>query len=112
MRKVTRSTTAPASLTSKIGGKTELERAEAHQLLPVPPSGKKKAFKFLAYKGADVKQSLDDVFFRKCAYCESRYETTAPVDIEHFRPKGRVKEDKAHSGYWWLAMSWDNWPVN
>jgi hypothetical protein len=30
------------------------------------------------------------------------------MDVEHFRPKGAVKDDDEHPGYWWLAMAWDN----
>jgi hypothetical protein len=88
---------------------TELERAQEHFAKVLAAGEKREAFEFKAYKSADVKTLLFQDFFDKCAYCESRYVTTAPVDVEHYRPKGRVKEEgDAHSGYWWLAMSWDN----
>jgi uncharacterized protein (TIGR02646 family) len=29
-------------------------------------------------------------------------------DVEHFRPKGSVAEDRSHHGYWWLAYTWEN----
>ncbi|MGZ2452482.1 hypothetical protein ACVIRO_005299 [Rhizobium ruizarguesonis] len=32
----------------------------------------------------------------------------APVDVEHYRPKGRIAGVANHPGYWWLAMVWDN----
>lgn len=131
MRKVTRSMPEPASLGKKTvqkakakagaagaapagaGGvagavaKTELQRAAEHYAQPLPASGKHPAFTFKAYKADDVRTRLLKDFFDKCAYCESRYATTAPVEIEHYRPKGRIKGE-THSGYWWLAMSWDN----
>ena len=69
---------------------------------------------------------LDNVFYGKCAYCETlapRY----PGHAEHFRPKGRVDvRDPAtgksvpakvewpdgkvatHPGYFWLAYNWKN----
>jgi hypothetical protein len=51
---------------------------------------------------------LEKLFHGKCAYCESVYVSTAPVDIEHYRPKAAVAEDELHPGYWWLASDWDN----
>ena len=84
---------------------TELERARAHQSNPAPNKG---SFKFSAYKDGEVKRRLEQLFHGKCAYCETYYSASAPVDIEHYRPKGAVSEDPAHPGYWWLAMSWDN----
>lgn len=124
MRRVKRGK-QPASLTKS----TELTRAKAYHAGraagPAPVASattaisagggagtakavKKKKFVFSAYKAADVRRSLENVFHGKCAYCESRYATTAPVDIEHYRPKGRVLGDTSHPGYWWLAMSWEN----
>lgn len=63
---------------------------------------------FSVYKSDSVKKRLDELFHGKCAYCESFYASTAPVDVEHYRPKGAVHEDASHPGYWWLAMDWDN----
>lgn len=36
------------------------------------------------------------------------FNASQPVDVEHYRPKGEVEDDPAHTGYWWLAMRWDN----
>jgi len=105
MRKVDRSTVeGPASLLLEDrAGKKELARARAHFL--AAPDGA--SFTFRAYKGDDVRHALEALFHGKCAYCESRYDTTSPVDIEHFRPKGAV-EGIVHPGYWWLAAEWTN----
>lgn len=65
-------------------------------------------YPFAIYKAPAVKAALDQKFFGKCAYCETVYASSAPVDIEHFRPKGAVEGDAAHRGYWWLAMAWAN----
>jgi hypothetical protein len=67
-----------------------------------------KAPTFTVYKSDSVKKHLDELFHGKCAYCESFYASTAPVDVEHYRPKGAVHEDEAHPGYWWLGMDWEN----
>lgn len=105
MRKVDRkSVPAPASLMLDGLGAIELERVRKYQALPKP----KKSFPFAAYKGADVKLALEALFHGKCAYCETRYSTSMPVDIEHYRPKNAVAEEPNHEGYWWVAMDWDN----
>ena len=88
---------------------TELERARAHQGKAAKKrNGKKESFEFAAYKADEVKRRLEELFHGKCAYCETYYSASAPVDVEHYRPKGAVSEDDKHPGYWWLAMAWDN----
>ncbi|SMQ61013.1 TIGR02646 family protein [Bacillus sp. OV166] len=73
---------------------------------------KRKTFKFKNYNLDDVKQKLNDMFHKKCAYCESTYEHVHPMDVEHFRPKGSVQQYRGDSrrlsGYYWLAWDWDN----
>lgn len=49
------------------------------------------------YKMRDIKEALDSIYHKKCAYCEV-YDPMP--QIEHFRPK--------RGGYYWLAFSWDN----
>jgi uncharacterized protein (TIGR02646 family) len=68
---------------------------------------------FKAYKTASVSVGLERLFQGKCAYCESLYTRTQPVDIEHWRPKAEVEaleNGKATRvlGYPWLAMVWEN----
>ena len=61
------------------------------------------------------------LFSNKCAYCESLITNTHPGDVEHYRPKGRLKEidgkivkisldgqEMDHPGYWWLCYEWRN----
>eukprot|EP01034_Spumella_vulgaris_P009128 gene9128-11597_t len=86
-------------------GLNERDRARAHQQSTDPKKG---SFEFAAYKHEEVKRRLDALFHGKCAYCETFYSASAPVDVEHYRPKGAVSENPNHPGYWWLAMSWDN----
>ena len=71
--------------------------------------------KFVVYKHEMVRTALDDLFGRKCVFCESMLLATQPGDIEHFRPKGRViVPDPANNkllrkpGYYWLAARWHN----
>ena len=58
-----------------------------------------------------IKPDLKKLFYKKCWYTESPQQGT-DVDIDHFRPKNRVKEligsDAPHYGYWWLAFELTN----
>jgi uncharacterized protein (TIGR02646 family) len=68
-----------------------------------------KGFTFKIYKKPYVKDVIEQTFQKKCAYCETRYIVNAPVDVEHFRPKGAVVVDKQKKpGYYWLASEWTN----
>jgi uncharacterized protein (TIGR02646 family) len=63
---------------------------------------------FAAYK--TVKQKLNQIYAYKCAYCETYYDASQPVAIEHYRPKGTIVEDgkRFEPGYYWLAAVWSN----
>ena len=95
---------------------TERERAEWFFLnrKPRKPNlGKrpKKKPTFAAYKSDAVKEALNSVFGSKCAYCESRYDQLAPMDVEHYRPKNGYLDGKGKlvpPGYYWLAADWEN----
>jgi hypothetical protein len=112
MRRVHRgSVHAPASLVAPgKAGLSELGKARDFFRGPIQydAKGRRKTFPFAAYKGTDVRHTLDLLFHGKCAYCEARYEFVGPVDIEHYRPKGAVEGDAAHRGYWWLGAAWEN----
>lgn len=60
------------------------------------------------YKDPQVKMALEKLFHDKCAYCEGKVTATGPWEVEHYRPKGRVRENKNHPGYYWLAYTWEN----
>lgn len=61
-------------------------------------------------------------FRGKCAYCESRLYSNQYGDLDHYRPKGAVKDvatgkpvrielegvEQNHPGYYWLAYDWQN----
>ena len=64
---------------------------------------------------------LENVFYKKCAYCESNVTSTSFGDAEHYRPKGKVtmraaggetvvelQAGQPHPGYYWLAYDWRN----
>lgn len=70
-----------------------------------------KSYEFKVYSDDAVKTSLNESFGFKCAYCESSYGATQPVDVEHYRPKAAVLTGTGRTlkpGYYWLAATWEN----
>jgi uncharacterized protein (TIGR02646 family) len=62
------------------------------------------------YKVKDIKETLENIYHKKCAFCEKKLLDTSRA-IEHFRPKkanNRIKKCDASFGYYWLAFAWDN----
>ena len=59
------------------------------------------------YSHDSLRRALEKLFHYKCAYCECSI-TRIDWDVEHFRPKGRVAENKDHPGYYWLTYDWNN----
>jgi len=122
MIKMERPDLAPASLVKPYGNRvrspklphlseqaTVIQRMLEHRL-----SGEqleKFKFPFERYSDKEVIESLRSLFKGKCAYCESRYAGTQPMDVEHWRPKGEIKDSDTPSikpGYYWLAAEWTN----
>lgn len=72
----------------------------------------RKKFKFSKYRNISVKTQLERMFYNKCAYCESSFKHVYYGDIEHFRPKKLVTDNKRglmqEPGYYWLANEWSN----
>lgn len=55
--------------------------------------------------------ALTELFFDKCAYCESPTRGSLFHDVDHFRPKqsaGGLRNEDEHLYYGWLAYEWDN----
>lgn len=63
------------------------------------------------YAHASVRAALHEAFHDKCAYCESPELSSAPLDVDHFRPiAGAIGADGTESRehYWWLTYAWSN----
>jgi uncharacterized protein (TIGR02646 family) len=64
------------------------------------------------YGHATVKRLLVKAQHDKCCYCESKVTHISSGHIEHFRPKGGVRQRPADAlekpGYFWLAYEWTN----
>ena len=54
-------------------------------------------------KRSKVEDQLALSYKNKCAYCER----ICKADIEHYRPKSSVHDEK-HDGYYWLCYEWTN----
>ena len=64
---------------------------------------------YTVYSDKSVRKLLIKMFHGKCAYCESKITAIYNGDIEHFRPKGEIKEvNPSKPGYFWLASEWEN----
>ena len=64
------------------------------------------------YGSPAIRKLLDRQQHGKCCYCESRHSATSAGHIDHFRPKGAVRQGKTSArslpGYYWLAYEWHN----
>jgi len=73
---------------------------------------KKIEFDQTIYGHKTVKDALIKAQHGKCCFCEGRFKAHAYGDVEHYRPKGAVKQDKnaeaLYPGYYWLVYSWEN----
>lgn len=96
---------APQGLLDR--GAIELAKARTH----FGDAGRTgETFPFAAYKLDEVKAALNEAFHFKCAYCESYFGATQPLDVEHFRPKSGVLVGArlVWGVYYWLAARWGN----
>src|ERR1044072_3069439 len=70
------------------------------------------SFKRDIYGNNTVKASLKSAQHHKCFLCESRISHISYGDVEHYRPKGGIRQSEASSmltpGYYWLAYNWEN----
>ena len=64
------------------------------------------------YAHTSVKQHLIAMQHAKCAFCEAKPLHVSDGDVEHFRPKGGVRQVDSdpmlRPGYYWLAYDWGN----
>ena len=73
---------------------------------------KKFEFDLKIYGHITVKEELIEAQHDKCCFCESNVKHGFHGDVEHFRPKGGVKQTAKgplqKPGYYWLAYEWSN----
>ena len=102
MIKIDRPKKAPDELKSKaIKDTLKSMRAKANK-------GKSITKEDIPSHWSGARLALFNMHHGKCCYCERRRDKAREPDVEHYRPKGGVIEDKTHPGYWWLAYKWEN----
>lgn len=115
MIKIDRNVSAPSILSSnQTTRKMATIKAQVTRYLSDYKSGEKKV-KFnerQPFNNTAVKNELLQMQYGKCCYCESKIQAVSFGDVEHFRPKGAVRQsetdDRTYPGYYWLAYEWDN----
>ena len=64
------------------------------------------------YGTTAIKRKLLEAQHKKCCYCEIKCLASGHGDVEHFRPKGSVRQDSnsivEKPGYYWLGYTWSN----
>lgn len=81
--------------------------AKAATDLAIKEGPKKHKVNESLYRRPTVQRALRKLFHNKCVYCEQNLGDN-DFDVEHYRPKGKVKECEEHPGYYWLAYEWTN----
>lgn len=54
-----------------------------------------------------LKDVLSRLNYGKCWYCDCK-QIRSHNAIDHFRPRGAVRENPSHPGYWWIAFNPSN----
>ena len=57
------------------------------------------------YGHEEVRDALNTIYHGKCCYCERKPESI--LQIEHYRPKGRITS-VSPTGYYWMGNEWSN----
>jgi uncharacterized protein (TIGR02646 family) len=104
---------APAVLTNR----GTLAAAKMHDEYARIPNAYRQGRRHFTFEGSiyahvSVKEALLLAQHDKCAFCESMITHISYGDIEHFRPKGAVRQHEfdplQYPGYYWLAYEWSN----
>lgn len=85
----------------------DLTDAEVLLLAEADPKERTKIIAAKQHCWTTLRDAFEKISHGKCWYteCDS---PGADNDIDHFRPKGKVREDSSHPGYYWLAFNWKN----
>lgn len=105
---------APKALTKKADDeRRKLE--ESYDKDPAAHQSGRKTLKIKkgTYGHPDVRRALSKSQHRKCCFCEAVVNRPQALEhVEHYRPKGRVRqwsgEEPFLPGYYWLAYEWTN----
>jgi uncharacterized protein (TIGR02646 family) len=99
----------PKSLLSTVADQ-ERRRAAEFFSQPLTTRGQRRYdFPFNLLKRTKIE--LGQLFYNKCAFCESSLGGADFGEIEHFRPKAEARGLQGNSDpdhYWWLVLEWEN----
>jgi hypothetical protein len=107
--------TAPAALKKRWDRWVKDADDARDTLINLFKKGKKVEVNNTLYKR--LKRYYFDCYWGKCAYCEALICLDQPGDLDHYRPKKAVVDEKdrpvkvagkPHPGYYWLAYDWSN----
>lgn len=84
-----------------------LDEAKDMVLAERDPEQRKVLIKRYRARWTAVRDAFEQHSNGKCWYVECK-SPGADNDIDHYRPKSRVAEDRTHPGYYWLAFEWRN----
>jgi uncharacterized protein (TIGR02646 family) len=87
------------------------ERARAEILAEPDPDRRRILIETNHDKWVAFRAHFERIYGEKCWYTECVNPGTDD-DVDHYRPKGRVQEDKTHGGYWWEALNWRNFRLS
>jgi len=59
-------------------------------------------------KYKEYRNALNQLYHKKCAYCEQKISEGFSSRIDHYRPKNGIKGVAIHKGYYWLGYEWTN----
>ena len=113
MINIDKSRQAPKTLRDK-GKKKKRANCNAYTRNKAAYDEGEKNFEFDSkiYGHKTVKKALIKAQHDKCCFCESKVSHISYGDVEHFRPKGGVRQTPngplGKPGYYWLAYEWSN----
>jgi len=85
----------------------DLQQAQDAVLKEPDPRRRARIIEENQYRWTALREAFEKASHNKCWYTECK-SPGADNDIDHFRPKGKVREDRGHPGYYWLAFDWRN----
>ena len=112
MIRIHRTSPAPGILT-RLGSLQTVRDCAAYEEAPEEYAAGCRRFSYKDYYShPSVKATLRKMHHDKCCYCETKVSSSANLDVEHFRPKGEVRQsreaEKEFPGYYWLVYCWEN----
>ena len=92
---------------NNVTARTRLESLVYKADVEISVLAKKGTYQSGRYGHSDIRTELNEIYFDKCAYCESFIKPVSTPHVEHFRPKAKITGVN-ENGYYWLGYEWSN----